>query len=143
MIPDFNEHGFLPVGGHNCTWEEFYEKFRINEDRRVLCATLEEVVATARRCGFLKVLIGGSFPTSKERPHDIDLVWVTDVDVTKDTVKPECVHLMEDRLADERYGWSMQYVPVDHDQERIQYWAAQFGWCSQTQRPRGMLVLDL
>jgi len=143
MIPEFNEFGELPRGGHACTWEEFYEKFRINECRENLCLTLEEVLEIARGCGFLKVLVGGSFATTEEKPRDMDLVWITDFDVTKDSVKPECVHLMEDRLADQRYGWSMQYLPIDHDPEKIQYWSFGFWFCAKNKRDRGMLVLEL
>lgn len=143
MIPDFDEFGHLPVGGHDCTWEEFYEKFNVTEQRRELCLKLYEILGLARKCGFLKVLIGGSFPTAKPNPSDIDLSWVTDVEVTKDVVKPECVHLMEDTVAKAKYGWNMQYLPIDHDLPSIQYWAREFGFCFKTKRDRGMVVIDL
>ena len=143
MIPPFDEFGHLPVGGHECTWEEFHERFRINERRTELCTKLIGIVEIAKSCGFLKVLVGGSFPTSKERPGDMDLAWVTDFEITKDNVKPECVQLMEDQIAAERFGWNMQYLPIDHDLERIQYWAQMLGYCTKTKRDRGMLVLDL
>jgi hypothetical protein len=88
MIPAFNEYGHLPVGGHACTWQEFNERFRHNDRRRALCAKLEEIVRMARGCGFLKVLIGGSFPTAEEAPGDMDLAWVTDFNVTKGYCRP-------------------------------------------------------
>ncbi|HTS35341.1 MAG TPA: hypothetical protein VMH04_06695 [Candidatus Solibacter sp.] len=143
LIPQFDEFGHLPVGGHECTWEEFYERFRINNHREELCNKLVELVRLAKNCGFLGVLIGGSFPTAKDNPDDMDLAWVTDFEVTKATVKPECVQLMEDRATTVNYGWSMQYLPIDHDHERIQQWAKAFGYCSKTKRDRGMLVLAL
>lgn len=143
MIPEFDDFGHLPVGGHECSWGEFYERFRINENREELCKKLAEVVALAKNCGFLKVLIGGSFPTAKDNPKDMDLAWITDFDVTKDAVKPECIQLMEDRATAGNFGWSMQYLPIDHDLERIQQWAKAFGYCEKTHRDRGMLVIDL
>jgi len=143
VIPPFDEFGHLPVGGHECTWEEFYERFRINEHRVELCTKLAELVRLAKDCGFLKLLIGGSFPTEKEKPKDMDLTWVTDFEVTKATVKPECVQLMEDRATAGNFGWNMQYLPIDHDHQQIQYWSKEFGLCFKTKRERGMLVLEL
>jgi hypothetical protein len=143
MIPDFDECGHLPTGGHECTWEEFHARFRVNQHREELCKKLATLVELGRKCGFLKVLVGGSFPTAKDHPEDIDLAWVTDLEVTKDTVRPECIQLMEDRATHENFGWSMQYLAIDHDRQRIQYWARQFGYCSKTKRDRGMLVIDL
>lgn len=143
MIPAFNESGHLPVGGHYCTWQEFYERFRFNERREVLCTKLERVLAVARRCGFIRVMIGGSFPTAVDMPRDIDLSWITEPDVTKDTVSPECVKLMDDAIAKSEYGWNMLYLPLDRDEDRIQRWARELGFCFKSHKDRGMLVLDL
>jgi len=104
---------------------------------------LQEIVNIARGCGFLKVLVGGSFPTAVDNPRDIDVTWVTDLNVTKETVKPECIQLMDDALAKEAYGWNMLYLPIDHDLRSIQDWAQQLGFCTKTRKDRGMLVIDL
>jgi hypothetical protein len=143
MIPAFNDSGHLPVGGHRCTWEEFYERFRFNERRVFLCETLQGVLELARRCGFLRVIIGGSFPTATTAPGDIDLTWIAARDVTKDTVRPECVKLMDSMAAEREYQWSMNYLPLGDDRESIQRWASQLGFCSKTQKERGTLVIDL
>jgi hypothetical protein len=143
MIPALNESGHLPVGGHYCTWDEFYGRFRFNERRVSLCEKLQGVLDLARRCGFVRVIIGGSFPTAKEAPRDMDLSWVTAANVTKETVKPECVKLMDSMVAEEEYQWSMQYLPLDRDEVKIQYWANQLGFCVKTFRDRGTLVIDL
>ena len=143
MIPDFNEYGDLPVGGHSCSFDELERRFKINECRNALCEKLTQIIELARRCGFIKALIGGSFPTAKQEPGDIDIAWITPKGVTKDTVQPGCVKLMEDNTASSEYGWSMQYLPVGEDEDRIQYWARQFGFDSYTLRERGVLLLDL
>jgi hypothetical protein len=143
MIPALNESGHLPVGGHYCTWEEFYERFRFNERRVCLCDKLQEVLDLARRCGFIRVIVGGSFPTDTDSPRDMDLSWITAVDVTKESVKPECVKLMDSMVAEEEYQWSMIYLPLNHDEEWIQHWAVQLGFCSKTFKDRGTLVIDL
>ncbi len=143
MIPGFDAFGHLPVGGHACTLEEIFERFRVNEHRTGLCQKFEHILEIARNCGFVAVLIGGSFPTSKDRPRDMDLMWITEPDVDKEKVKPECRRLMEDTAAKEEYGWNMQYLAIDHDEDKIQYWARQYGFCSYTNRERGMLFMDL
>lgn len=143
MIPEFNEHGDLPVGGHSCRLDELEERFNDNAHRKTLCEKLKQILELAKRCGFIKALIGGSFPTAKEKPRDIDITWITPEDVTKETVSPDCVKLMEDRVSVSEYGWNMQYLPIGEDEERIQYWAAQFGFDSYAFRDRGVLLLDL
>jgi hypothetical protein len=143
MIPGLDDFGHLPVGGHACTIEQIYERFRTNDYRDALCLKFEGILQISRKCGFVAVLIGGSFPTAKDRPRDMDLMWITDPEVDKETVKPECRKLMEDVAAKDEYGWNMQYLPIDHDQEKIDFWARQYGFCSYTNRERGMLFMDL
>jgi hypothetical protein len=143
MVPAFNDSGHLPVGGHHCTWDEFYARFRFSERRTALCEKLRGIVELARRCGFLKVIIGGSFPTAVQAPRDIDLTWITAQDVTRETVKPECVTLMDTMAAEEKYEWSMMCFPLGDDEAKIQYWAKELGLCFKTKKDRGTLVIDL
>jgi hypothetical protein len=143
MIPPFNDVGDLPPGGHVCSWEEASTRFKTNDHRSRLWEKLLAIVAIARQCGFIKVLIGGSFPTMKELPDDIDLSWITPEGVTKETVHPDCVALMEDTLAVDVYGWNMLYLPIGNNPARIQQWALDLGFDASNMRDRGTLVLDL
>jgi hypothetical protein len=143
MIPALDAFGQLPVGGHACTIKELYARFRVNEHRAALCDKFEHLVQLAKQCGFVAVLIGGSFPTQKDQPRDMDLIWITEPEVSKATVRPQCQKLMEDTAAKEEYGWNMQYLAINHDDVKIQYWARQFGFCSLTRRERGMLFIDI
>jgi hypothetical protein len=143
MIPNFDKHGHLPIGGHWCHWEEFYGRFRTNKRRGELCDTLEKVLAIARGCGFVAVLVGGSFVTAKENPRDMDLTWITEPGVTKDSVRPECRKLMDETGSEPEYGWSMLYLAINHNEVDIQDWARKLGFCYKTLRDRGTLLLDL
>jgi hypothetical protein len=143
MIPDFDEYGNLPVGTHSCTFDEFYTRFRVNAHRSSLCEKFEIILRIARNCGFLAVLVGGSFATAKETPRDMDLTWLTEIDVDKERVKPECLALMDDAAAQAESGWSMMYLPIDHDQERIAHWGRELGFCHYTRRNRGTLYIEL
>ncbi len=141
MIPDFNEHGELPIGAHSCTLEECFERFEFGERRQYLCERLRAILPEARRCGFLKLMIGGSFTTRKDRPGDIDMLWITETDVNKDNVSPNCIKYLED--TGQIYGWSTLYLPIDDDHQRIQSWAQEFGYNSHTARVQGMIVINL
>lgn len=46
-------------------------------------------------------------------------------------------------MAKDEFGWSMLYLAIDHDPQRIDYWSTQLGFCAKTRRNRGMLVIDL
>lgn len=142
-IPRFDEYGHLPVGGYRCSLGEMYERFRTNDHRKSLCDKFEKILAQARNCGFIGVIVGGSFPTAKDNPRDMDLTWITEPDVTIETVRPECRNLMDAMAAEDEYGWSMLYLAIDRDAERIQYWTKELGWCVHTQKDRGTLILDL
>jgi hypothetical protein len=143
MIPAFNDFGHLPVGGHHCTWDEFHARFRFSERRTALCEKLRGIVDLARRCGFLKVMIGGSFPTAIPAPRDLDLTWIVSQNVTRETVRPECVTLLDTMAAEEEHKCSMMYVAVGDDEAKIQDWAKNLGFCAKTKRDRGTVVIDL
>ena len=75
MIPSLIDDINLPIGGHECTLAEIEERFAVNEHRMSLFTRLVAVLRLAKRCGFLHALLGGSFPTAKELPNDIDITW--------------------------------------------------------------------
>lgn len=79
-IPDFDEHGLLPVGVHDCTLAEVAARFGIfqgNEQRPRLMIKLSEFLEEVRASGIVReVLVDGSFVTDEPSPNDIDLVVV-------------------------------------------------------------------
>lgn len=64
MLPEFNQCGDLPIGGHSCTREELIARFVANDRRTWLWERFQPYLALARRCGFIRALIGGSFVTA-------------------------------------------------------------------------------
>lgn len=75
MIPDFEKDGLLPVGVHWATWQEFSDRFGINELRKTLLSGLKEALISLKAAGCQTVYIDGSFVTSKETPVDFDACW--------------------------------------------------------------------
>ena len=75
MIPDFDIDGLLPPGIHWASWQEFYDRFGINDHRRLLLSGLQQALMSLKTAGCSTVYIDGSFVTSKETPEDFDACW--------------------------------------------------------------------
>ena len=79
-VPDFDEHGLLPVGIHDCTLAEIAARFGVfqgSEQRPRLLAKLTEFLEEVRASGIVReILVAGSFATGERSPNDIDLIVV-------------------------------------------------------------------
>src|SRR5258708_13039356 len=96
MIPFFKDDGpNLPPGIHECTLEEIEQRFSSGEKRQKLFATLRQVSDVAKQCGFLEIVIWGSFPTTKEDPRDLDLFITTMPDVDRDALQTAFIDLLD------------------------------------------------
>ena len=75
MIPDFNEHGYLPPGLHRASLDEIEKRFGKGTDiRRVQMQSLYWLVDLARKAGIQRLVINGSFVTDVSEPNDVDCV---------------------------------------------------------------------
>jgi len=97
-IPEFREDGWLPEGHWQATREEIEERFggEPGSQRRKLFAQLTEWRDALRRLQIAGMLIlDGSFVSAKERPGDIDAIFVSDVD-SMETIatEPEAANLL-------------------------------------------------
>ena len=75
MIPDFDEHGLLPPGIHDCTWDQFRSRFGTNRHRRELLSGLRSALIDFKQAGCARAYIDGSFVTDKRAPADFDGCW--------------------------------------------------------------------
>ena len=79
-IPKLDQNGLLPVGTHDCSFEELREHFaglRSTRRRRDLAEALRRYLEEVRATGLaVAVIVDGSFVTDKEDPGDIDLILV-------------------------------------------------------------------
>jgi hypothetical protein len=71
-IPPFNELGYLPPGIYEISWPELMERFAINPQRQRLVTGLAAALRKLAAASCRRVLLGGSFVTSKEHPNDFD-----------------------------------------------------------------------
>ncbi len=122
MIPDLTADGILPEGVHVAAWEEFAQRFIQfqKSDRRIrLGERILDLIQEARDSGIvLRVLIAGSFVTSKNEPDDFDGILVLDPETAQRTLAPFQYNLFSRRRARKRFGGDV--VPVLEDSQALQ-----------------------
>jgi len=85
MIPNFNEHGYLPPGLHGATLDEIEKKFgRRSEVRRLQMESLRWLIDAATRAGVKRVVLNGSFVTDAVEPNDVDCVLLIEAGFPED-----------------------------------------------------------
>ena len=141
MIPLFVDGTNLPPGGHHCTWQELEERFCSGLRRTTLCRELRVLLQRARECGFLRVAVGGSFPTAKPDPGDLDLLFITPRGMTSETVPAQCAELLDSANSRDRFGHDFLWCPDEPDVvERLIHG---LGHDTRTGIDRGMVVIDI
>src|SRR5215470_4746334 len=134
--------GRLPPGPHPCTWEELEERFGAGHRRQELIIELRAFVQTAEECGFAGLAIGGSFPTDKPEPGDLDLLFITPENLDKGSLSIECAQLLVDNTRfRERTGHDALNCP--DDQETIAALVSGLGYDWKSGKDRGMLLVRL
>jgi hypothetical protein len=77
MLPSFDHAGYLPEGLHQATESEVTFRFGSSSARRRrLTLRLRRWIALAREVGARRLLVDGSFVTSKADPEDVDAVML-------------------------------------------------------------------
>jgi hypothetical protein len=85
MIPDFDEHGYLPAGVHPASLAEIEARFgQQSEVRQVQMESLRWLVELARRAGVRRLIINGSFVTERLEPNDVDCVLLAEPGPSRD-----------------------------------------------------------
>jgi hypothetical protein len=85
MIPDFDDHGYLPTGIHGATLDENSARFgKESELRQVQMESLAWLVDIARRAGVLRIIVNGSFVADAYEPNDVDCALLIGSDYPAD-----------------------------------------------------------
>jgi hypothetical protein len=94
-IPDFDENGNLPPGVHLVALRDVREQLTWNAERQALFAGLRRALVCLAVAGVRRVVIAGSFASSKPHPRDVDGFWVyepgVDLDALDPTLKDEAI----------------------------------------------------
>ena len=90
MIPPFTQAGLLPPGIHLATREEFLQRFCMDTSRRrQLFQNLERLLESLKKVSSARrILLGGSFVSSKPEPNDIDCIITFDPQIAGSQLRP-------------------------------------------------------
>lgn len=128
-IPEFNELGYLPPGVYEATWSEFLARFGTNPHRLRLATGLAAALRKLAIAGCRRVIIGGSFVTSKEEPNDFD-GWYDDFCLDLELLDPLFVEEVE--LQQTVFGGRLFDLPSYEG----------FFQTDREGRPKGIVALD-
>jgi hypothetical protein len=77
MLPAHTADGFLPAGIHSASWEEVVDRLSGSARREALIEGLLAGLTHLAEAGCVRVLLAGSFVTTKQNPKDVDVLWHT------------------------------------------------------------------
>lgn len=135
MIPDFNAQGYLPQGIHKAPMAEFVDRFcRGSDSRRRLYANFNDLLRQNREINdkIVRLLIDGSFVTSKTEPGDLDIILVFARDFDFDS--PSSL-----RLQNTKADYNIHLIAILEDMpDEFEYWIDFFGH-DRGQEPKGLV----
>ncbi len=133
-IPAFDEYGNLPPGIHSCTIDELVEHFGSGSpEREVESKELVQFVRWARRAGVIRVIVDGSFVTSKLSPNDVDIVILPGPGYPRG----------QPRTGSEERLWPFLHVFVADDEADLGLWIVQYFGVDRRQRVKGVMEVVL
>lgn len=124
MLPAFNQDGNLPEGVHRATEAEVLSRFATTSARRKwLGERLRNLLEMARATGKLeRVVLWGSFVTSKESPNDLDVLLVMAADFDLEQVPTDRRDLFNYAQAKIRFNADVFWTKVSIGQDTLDLW---------------------
>lgn len=145
MLPEFFDGRNLPEGLHEANWVEFEERFGAGTEKRIqLCSRLRTMLESARHCGFRRVVVFGSFVSSKAEPGDFDLLWLMVPNFDRTQLSAPCRELLESNRSRERFGCDV--MDAEDDSPFLKMFTSSalgMGYDKDTKTARGLVVLNL
>jgi hypothetical protein len=130
LLPPFNDFGYLPPGIHPCETDEIVKRFGSGSpEREVETQELLDFVAWARQAGIKRVIVNGSYVTSKIAPNDVDLVALPGVEYPK--------HELSWGQSEIRWPFLQVFIAVD--EADLECWAKGDFGTDRDQFPKGVV----
>jgi hypothetical protein len=113
-IPVFDSEGYLPPGLYNAALREVIDRFGGGSEARERQAELlKQVVAAAENYITIKrILVWGSFVTSKAEPNDLDYSFVASVEHRRADIAERHRRFFTPAVARMHYGVDQGYLVV-------------------------------
>lgn len=114
-LPDFNEFGDLPEGGHEATLEEIVSRIGAgSSQRQAVTDRLRLIYRLALATGQVdRILVFGSYVSDKNEPNDVDVVLVMRNEFRSEECPSESLVLFDHERADRELGASIFWVRPD------------------------------
>ncbi len=111
-LPDFNSKGELPAGVHQATIDEVISRFGAgNEQRQVATPKLLRIYELAKSTRKLdRLIIFGSYITTKLSPKDVDVVLIFHNDFDLTACDEETRKLLDHSKAENVFGASVFWI---------------------------------
>ena len=124
MLPAFNQDGNLPEGLHPADGDEVFARFATTSVRRQwLGEQLRYLLTTAQATGSLhRVILWGSFVTSKESPNDIDVLLIMEEAFDSEQVLGDTKLLFDYTQAKIRFTADVFWTKASIDQAVLDLW---------------------
>ncbi len=134
MLPPFDEHGNLPPGIHRTSVDVLVARFGSGSaEREVEIRELLELIDWARTHGVRRMIVNGSFVTSKRRPNDVDVV-----------ILPVAGEVPADAIIEcEPPIWPFLQILVAADDEDLLRWATSDFATDRQGRSKGVVEVIL
>jgi hypothetical protein len=134
LIPPFNEFGYLPPGIHVCTFDELVARFGSGSpEREVESQELAEFVDWARRSGVSRMIVNGSYATSKISPYDVDVVILPGAEYPR----------VEMSASQQASRWPFLQIFVAIDEADLIQWSVRDFGTDRSRRPKGVIEVLL
>jgi predicted nucleotidyltransferase len=127
-LPDFNDHGDLPLGIHQATLNEVVERFGTTPAKRqVLALRLERIYKLAVGTSHVaRFIVFGSFVTDKIEPNDVDVFIMMENSFDFGQLVGETRLLFDHGTAQTHFGcslfWIRRLAALDGEQATIEHW---------------------
>jgi hypothetical protein len=134
MLPAFDANGNLPAGIHRCSIHDVIARFgNGSPERQVETAELIDFVTWARRASIARLLVDGSYITTKADPNDVDVV-----------ILPGSGYPGTSGAVGTQVGqWPFLHVQVAADQADLDQWIhVDFG-TDRNGNPKGIVEIEL
>lgn len=108
MQLQYNSFGTLASDHHLSHWNDVLKYWGTNAHRKKLIKNSEPAIELLRTLGIKKIFLAGSFASLKEKPGDIDGVFIVDDDFDDEKLEALGFDLLEEL---EKYG--LDFYPAD------------------------------
>ena len=132
-LPPFDQSGNLPRGIHRASIEEIVDRFgHGSPEREVEIRELVDFIAWAKRNGFWRLILNGSFVTEKRDPNDVDVVLLLPQD-----------ERLQEKMFEGELTWPFLQILVAADEADLERWAADDFGTDRNGCPKGVVEVIL